>query len=135
MYDINLKQVYKKFPTDESCMIFLETILWNGNPTCPYCKSVNYSKLKDGNRYHCNTCNTSYSVTVNTIFHRTRCDLQKWFLGIYLIYDLTREMSARELGDILELTKDSAWLMRSKVKSTLKENELLFLSIIEKIKS
>jgi transposase-like protein len=28
-------------------------------------------------RYHCNNCNTSYSVTVGTIFHDTKLDLQK----------------------------------------------------------
>ena len=36
-------------------------------------------------RWQCSRCKTSFSVTVNTLFHRTRLPLPKWFLAIILI--------------------------------------------------
>ena len=77
---MNIVEIYKKFPTHEDCLAYLEKVRWNNVPTCPYCNSTNSTSFKKENRHHCNNCNTSYSVTVGTIFHKTKLDLQKWFL-------------------------------------------------------
>jgi len=71
---------------------------------------------------------------VNTIFHKTKIDLQKWFFAILLVYDYTSRISARNLGEVLEITKDSAWLMQKKIRKSIKENEVLFKKIIDKLK-
>ena len=129
-----LKQVYKRFPNNDRCIEFLEGVIWVDGPKCPYCGSLNYTLAKESKRYHCNTCNTSFSVTVNTIFHKTKIDLQKWFFAILLVYDYTSRISARNLGEVLEITKDSAWLMQKKIRKSIKENEVLFKKIIDKLK-
>ena len=69
---MNIIQVYKKYPKQEDCIRHLESIRWKGKPTCPYCKSKNCTPMPKEHRYHCNSCNTSYSVTVGTIFHKTK---------------------------------------------------------------
>lgn len=80
-------EIFKKFPTQKDCIIFLEQIRWGDKPICPYCGSKNTYNLDDGVRFrhHCNDCSKSFSVTVNTIMHDTRLPLQKWFLAISLI--------------------------------------------------
>ncbi len=68
---MNIIQIFQKFPTQDSCIKHLEQCKWNNTPKCPYCESINQTPLKDTYRYHCNNCNTSFSVTVGTIFHQT----------------------------------------------------------------
>jgi transposase-like protein len=110
----NLKQIYKQLPSQEDCLNFLEKALWDNKPVCPYCTTGTITPLKGEKRYHCNQCNSSFSVTVRTIFHRNRCDLQKWFYALYLLNQ--GPMTARELGEKIEVTKDTAWKMMLKSK-------------------
>jgi transposase-like protein len=89
---MNIISVYSKFPTKEKCIDHLEHVRWNDQPTCPYCKSKKQTPMKIGRRYHCYNCKTSFSVTVGTIFHNTKLDLQKWFLAISLILNAKKGM-------------------------------------------
>lgn len=82
---MNIIQVYKQFPTQEACIKHLEKVRWNNEPVCPYCKSKNCTPMPKELRHKCYNCNMSFSVTVGTIFHKTKCDLQKWFLAISLV--------------------------------------------------
>lgn len=76
--------------------------------------------MKNGqHRHHCNNCNTSFSATVGTIFHHTHLDLQKWFLGIGLILNAKKEISARQLAQDLEVNKDTAWRIRRKISEAM----------------
>src|SRR4051812_45850915 len=78
---VNIKSVYTHFKTKHACMAHLELVLWNDIPVCPYCRSERCSSIAMEKRYHCNNCNTTFSVTVGTIFHKTKMDLQKWFFA------------------------------------------------------
>ena len=74
---MDITTVFHKFPTKESCIGHLEKVRWGDKPECPYCHNKKSTPRKDNFRYHCNKCNTDFSVTVGTIFHRTRLPLQK----------------------------------------------------------
>jgi transposase-like protein len=78
--------------------LILEQLRWNGKPCCPYCNSLQHRKLKGEQRYQCNECYTSYSVTVNTLFHQTHVDLEKWFAAIRLVLITNKTISVRELA-------------------------------------
>lgn len=128
---MNLIQIYKTFPTQDACIEWLEEKKWNGQPTCPYCTSINNSKRKNSYRHHCNTCNTDFSVTVNTAFHKTKVDLQKWFMAISLIMDAKKSMSARQLARHIEVTKDTAWLMLMRLRKNLADYEMMLEGVVE----
>jgi len=130
---MNIIQVYKQFPTKQDCIKHLEQVRWSGTPVCPYCKSTNQTPVKNSNRYHCNTCNTSFSVTVATIFHKTKCDLQKWFVAISLVLNAKKGYSARQLGRDIEVTKDTAWYMFMRIRKAFvdKTESELMTGIIE----
>ena len=128
---MNLIQIYKRFPTPEACIKHLEFVRWHSVPKCPYCQSLNQTPLKGTTRYHCNNCNTSFSVTVGTIFHKTKCDLQKWFLAITLVLNAKKGISARQLGRDIEVTKDTAWYMLMRIRKAFKEYGDLLEGIIE----
>ncbi len=65
---------------------------------------------KEG-RYHCNTCYTSYSVTVGTPLHRTRVPLSKWFQAILLKSRGDRKISSRILSKEIGVNKNTAAVM------------------------
>src|SRR5215203_6873309 len=95
-------------PTDNDCLAFLESIRWNGQPTCPYCASGRISTIPKERRHRCNNCNTAFSATVGTIFHRTHLPLQKWFVAISLVLDAREPISARQLARRVDVNKNTA---------------------------
>jgi transposase-like protein len=128
----NLETIYKSFPAQESCIEFLESVLWDDSPICPYCRQSNSSPVKNEHRYHCNTCNTSFGVITKTIFHKTKADLQKWFMAIYLL-DLNPTITGRDLATQVGVAKDTGFSMRNRINSTRKNNQNLFSQIINKV--
>ena len=125
--------MYEKFPTHKACLNHLEKHRWRGKPECPYCGSSNFTSLKNESRYHCNLCNTKYSVTVKTLFHKTRVDLQKWFLAIYMLIYARTDVSSRQLAKILAVDKNTAWLMIARIDHAManQQGRNLLLKIFE----
>ena len=118
---MNLIEIFKQFPTHQDCLKHLEKVRWEDTPSCPYCKSTRVSGLPKEHRHHCNACNTSFSVTVGTIFHRTRLDLQKWFLAVSLVLDAKKGLSSRQLSRHLKVNKDTAWRMAMQIRKAMNE--------------
>ena len=126
---MNLKEIYQVFPTKQDSLEYLEVIRWNGSPVCPYCGSNKKSGLPNELRYHCNKCNSSYSVTTGTLFNKTKCDLQKWFLLIDNMIS-SKYSSVREIAEEILVTKDTAWLMVQKIEKAKSDNLEFLLRII-----
>lgn len=127
---MNLVSIYKKFPTEADCIAHLERVRWQGKPLCPYCKSDRTTPAKTGYRHHCNGCNTSFSITVDTIFHHTHLDLQKWFLAISLVLNAKRGISARHLARDLEVNRNTAWFMGMRIRNAMFEQVELLKGIV-----
>jgi len=128
---MNIVQVYKQFPTQESCIAHLENVRWKGKPICPYCKSTKTTPAKQERRHHCNNCNTSFSVTVGTIFHKTKVDFQKWFVAISLVLNAKKGISARQLSRDIQVNKDTGWFMAMRIRRAMAEYGDLLEGIIE----
>jgi hypothetical protein len=71
------------FRTDSGCLDYLEWLRWPGGFTCPSCGYAGGWRLGDG-RYECAGCHGRTSVTVGTIFDRTRTPLTVWFTACWL---------------------------------------------------
>jgi transposase-like protein len=118
---MNIVEIFRKFPTEAECIAFLEEIRWHGTPICPYCKSTHVTSLPKEQRHHCNNCNTSFSVTVGTIFHGRHAPLQKWFLAISLILNAPKGMSAQQLASDLGVNRNTAWSMAMRIRNAMIE--------------
>ncbi len=118
---MNITQIFKSFPTQESCIEHLETARWKGTPSCPYCKSTNVAPHV--HRHRCYTCKTSFSVTVGTIFHHTHTPLQKWFLAISLILNARKGISSLQLSRDLEVNKNTAWRIGMQIRKAMTQYE------------
>lgn len=116
---MDLVSIFRLFPDEDACISHLEKVRWNGVPRCPYCKSAKTTAAPKESRHHCNACHTSFSVTVNTIFHHTHLPLQKWFLAVVLMLNAKKGLSARQLARDLEVSKDTAWRISMKIRDAM----------------
>lgn len=128
---MNIIQIYKQFPKHSDCIRHLERVRWPDGPRCPYCKSKRVTPLPAELRQHCNGCNTSFSVTVQTIFHNSKLDLQRWFLAIALILNAKKGISARQLARDIEVNKNTAWYMAMRIRKALIDSGELLRGIVE----
>ena len=118
---MRLQDFYNQYKTQKECILHLENILWGDEAICPYCNSKYNTDLKTGVRKHCNTCNTSFSVTVSSLFHKTKVDLQKWFYTIYLIKN-GENLTSRSLAEIISVNKDTANKMINSISYEMVNN-------------
>ena len=128
---MNIRTVYKKFPTEADCIAHIERVHWGGKPVCPYCKSTRTTPMPKESRHHCNSCNTTFSVTVDTIFHHTHLDLQVWFLAISLVLNAKKGISARQLARDLEVNRNTGWYMGMRIRNAMFEQPHLLRGIVE----
>jgi transposase-like protein len=114
----------------EDCLVYLEKIRWNGTPTCPYCGSTKSSAYKNEHRYRCQSCFTSYSVTVGTVFHQTHVDLGKWFLAIAMLHRLGDRISVRKLAQELQVTRSTATLMVQRIREVPADQVEILVAVV-----
>lgn len=124
------KPFYVKYKSHEDCIALIEQARWDKEPSCPYCESTYITPIKSEGRYHCNNCNTSFSVTVGTPFHKTKADLQKWFAAIQYVASGRNDLTVRALGESLGVTKDTASFMVARIKKEISENTPLIKKLI-----
>ena len=114
-----LEQIYRLFPSEEDCTLLLEQLRWPSGAVCPYCKMECSTRTQD-KRWRCKYCNVTHSVTVRTIFHRTRLDLRQWFAAIVLLLGY-REITMRDLATRIGVNKNTACRINLVVKQGLGE--------------
>lgn len=115
----------------QECLVYLEQVRWQGKPRCPYCNSTNATPIQKENRYHCNECFNSYSVIVGTLFHKTHLDLSVWFQAIALILQAKRGVSVRQLARIIDVNKNTAASMITRIEEARSTHPELLKNIVD----
>jgi transposase-like protein len=80
------------FSDDAAARAALEKLRWPEGPTCVHChaggrhvsKIVGTKKTHREGTFSCNGCRKQFTVTVGTMFERTRVPLSKWLYGLHL---------------------------------------------------
>lgn len=122
---MNLLEITSKYNTQTKCIRYLESQRWGTEKECPYCLSQRQSTKKKELRYTCLDCNRSFSVTVGTIFESSKLPLPKWFLAIVLIKDAKKGISSLQLARHLQVNKNTAWFVQSRIRKSMKESSNL----------
>lgn len=102
----------------------LEALLWPDGPVCPHCQTRDRaSKIKGGRAglYFCNACREQFTVTVGTVFERSKIPLNKWVLATHLMSASKTGVSAHQLHRMLEITYKSAWFMCHRIREAMKD--------------
>jgi transposase-like protein len=102
----------------------LEAIRWPDGPECPHCGLINATALKGKKHrkglYQCNACREQFSVTVGTVFERSKVPLHKWLLANHLIVSSKKGISSHQLHRMLGVTYKTAWFMAHRIREAMK---------------
>jgi transposase-like protein len=107
--------------SDEEARAMIESIRWPNGPECPHCASGNAVRL-EGNATRdgvlkCRDCGRQFTVTVNTIMHRSKIDLSKWLVAFHLMCSSKNGVSALRLQRELGLgSYQTAWHMAHRIR-------------------
>ena len=132
-HPLTLVGFMEMYPTQDACRRALFEQRWREGFRCPRCAHEVAWYLRGRGLYECAGCGYQASVTAGTLFHKSRTDLRKWLLAIWLLASMKKPPSAAELSRQLGVTGKTAWLMRRKITHAMRrgEHELLLRGIIE----
>jgi transposase-like protein len=102
----------------------LEALRWPDGPVCPHCGSFKATRL-EGKKHRdgliqCNDCREQFTVTVGTVFERSKIALNKWLLCNHLLVSSKKGMSAHQIHRMLGVTYKTAWFMCHRLREAMK---------------
>ena len=71
--------------------------------------------------YQCNACREPFTVTVGTLYERSKVPLTKWLAATHLMMASKKGISALQVGRLLGLSKKTAWFLCHRIRESLRE--------------
>ena len=133
MENINLATLAPYFADDDKARELLEKLRWKDGVICPHCENDEAYKInakapkgrkKRKGLYKCKSCRKQFTVTVGTIFEKSRIPLSKWLMAIHLICSSKKGISAHQLHRSLGITYKSAWFMAHRIRYAMTQEPL-----------
>lgn len=112
------------FHNDEAARDRLEAIVWPKGPYCPRCGGFDRITPVKGGRVglrRCGPCKREFTVTVGTVFERSKVPLHKWFQAAHLMASSKKGISAHQLHRTLKVTYKTAWFMEHRLREAMRE--------------
>lgn len=106
---------------------YLEALRWPNGPVCPHCgvQGEHYALKGTAHRpglWKCKDCRKQFSVTVGTVFERSKIPLNKWLLAVHLMCASKKAISSHQIHRMLGVTYKSAWFMTHRIREAMKPN-------------
>jgi transposase-like protein len=100
----------------------LEALRWPDGAECPHCGLINATAVTGGREglYQCNSCREQFTVTVGTVFERSKVPLNKWLLANHLLVSSKKGISAHQIHRLLGVTYKTAWFMCHRLREAMK---------------
>jgi transposase-like protein len=119
----------KIFTDKDAAREHLEAMQWPNGPICPHCGNCDETRITEmkgkahrPGLYNCMECRSQFTVTVGTVFERSKIPLNKWLLATFLITSSKKGMSAHQLHRMLGVTYKTAWFMAHRIREAMKED-------------
>jgi transposase-like protein len=117
--------------TDETkAREWLEARVWPQGPICPHCgtPSEGVTKLEGSKHrpgvYQCNGCREQFTVTVKTVFERSKIPLTKWLAALFLLTASKKGVSAHQIHRSLGISYKSAWFLMHRLREAMRNGGL-----------
>jgi transposase-like protein len=121
---MNTDQLRERFPDENACRIFFESIIWRKGRFCPnggfegtYPLS---GKTSRAGLYDCGWCKGQFTVTTKTPLHSTKLSLWKWLLAMYYIVNSSKGVSSVFLAKWIGVTQKTAWKLGHAVREMIR---------------
>ncbi|HIP28590.1 MAG TPA: IS1595 family transposase [Sulfurovum sp.] len=117
----SILELINTFPNEETCILHLEKLRWNGHVVSPFDA---YSKVYKcaNNRYRCKETGKYFNVKTSTLFDNTKVKLQKWFIAIWLVTSHKKGISSFQLARDIRVTQKTAWFMLQRIRACFNIN-------------
>jgi transposase-like protein len=108
---------------------WLEARIWANGRMCPHCGVMDDSTELKGKAhrpgvYQCNACRKQFTVTVGTLFERSKIPLDKWLMATYLLCASKKGMSTRQFSRMLNVSVKSTWFMMHRIREAMRDGNL-----------
>ncbi|HLH12438.1 MAG TPA: IS1595 family transposase [Methylovirgula sp.] len=109
---------------------WLEARVWPNGPVCPHCGTVDQATLMKGKTtraglYQCNSCREPFTVTVGTLYERSKVPLHKWLAVTHLMMALKKGMSALQISRMIGLSYKTTWFLCHRIRESLRADYML----------
>ena len=113
------------FQDPDSAREYLEALRWANGVICPHCGVVgDHYKLQGAKTpkglYKCASCSDKFTVTVGTVFERSKVGLHLWLQAMHLMSASKKGISAKQLERMLGVTYKTAWFMGHRIREAMK---------------
>jgi transposase-like protein len=111
-----------RFTNEEAARKHLEGIHWPTGPACPHCAAEGRGSRIEGGRpglLFCGACRKQYTVTVGTVFERSKVPLHIWLYCNHLICSSKNGISSHQLARMLGVTYKTAWFMSHRIREAM----------------
>jgi transposase-like protein len=104
------------FKDEAKARKWLEARVWPNGPICPHCGNADPDKITklegDAHRvglYQCNEpeCREQFTVTVGTVFERSKIPLTKWLAALFLLTASKKGISTHQIHRMLGISYKS----------------------------
>jgi len=115
------------FNNEDDARAALEAVRWPNGPVCPHCGSTGDDVVRVEGKsarpglFYCNGCKGQFTVTVGTVFERSKIPLTKWWLAAHLLNSSKKGMSAHQMHRTLGVTYKTAWFMMHRLREAMRE--------------
>jgi hypothetical protein len=72
----------------------------------------------------CGACDRQFTVTVGTLFERSKVPLHKWFQAAHLLVSSEKGISAHQLHRTLQVQYKTAWFMEHRLREAMRSGPL-----------
>jgi len=120
------------FQDETKAREWLEARVWPEGPTCPHCGNADKAKIKalqgKAHRpglYQCAECREQFTVTVKTVFERSKIPLTKWLAALFLMTASKKGVSAHQVHRMLGISYKSTWFMMHRLREAMRTGGLM----------
>ncbi|HEY5305584.1 MAG TPA: IS1595 family transposase [Pseudolabrys sp.] len=121
---------FPRIYTDENAAReHLEALLWPDGPVCPHCRTIDQATRLQGKSTRpgllkCRSCEKPFSVTVGTVFERSKIKLHQWVYASHLLTSSKKGISSHQLSRMLGVTYKTAWFMAHRIREAMRPASL-----------
>jgi transposase-like protein len=114
------------FHDNDKAREYLESVRWPDGAVCPHCASREDHYQLQGKSHRpglwmCASCRQQFTVTVGTVFERSKIPLSKWLLAAYLLCSSKKGISAHQLHRTLGVTYKTAWFLAHRIRHAMSD--------------
>lgn len=120
------------FNDETAAREWLERRVWPQGPICPHCGNADQGKIRGlqgkahrPGLYQCAECREQFTVTVKTVFERSKIPLTKWLAALFLMTASKKGVSAHQVHRMLGISYKSTWFMMHRLREAMRTGGLV----------